>query len=843
MSPTIAIAHADALRRQVATLAEEISPAWPIERFVAVNPLAGIEHLSFAEAADHAQRTFGAPGWRPEEQLRAAEREGRISERELRRALRARLGDQADRELTLEGRTVTLEQVFLADLRVAPTADPQPRQTLTPAEAWGMKLGERLADEADEMMTGWLAAYLDAGKARWAMPHRELGLYGAWRALAPHDPAFTRAARRRIGELPEDAGEALAELLGACRLDAAGQEQLLRALLTRQPGWASHARWRQEQVGDFDFTDLAAVRLACEQALLHPAAGADALARVPAAPAPCAPEADARVAAVAEALGVSPDAPELADALEAIGPAARPGIWQEALEGTFRAELLERIDAGRPAGAAPEQTRAQAVFCIDVRSEVLRRHLEATGPYETIGFAGFFGLAVDVQAFGGDVTTEQCPVLVTPSAVVSEQPDAGHEQEAQRSLRFTERLAAARDAWQGARKGLLAKYVFAEAVGFVTGPIATAKTVAPNVAGSLAEKAATPPHVPTHMDVTSLPLEDRINGAAFALTAMGLVDGFAPIVLLCGHGSTTVNNPHMAALDCGACGGHRGAHNARAMAAVLNDPEVRAGVAAKGITIPDTTWFAAGEHDTATDVVRLLDEEVPASHREALDAFGRDLARASAATAAERKLRLPNAAASRDGAEEALLRSRDWAQIAPEWGLAGCAAFIVGSRELTAGRDFGSRTFLHSYDASADPDDEALTLILTAPLVVAHWIASQYYFSSVAPDQFGAGTKISHNVVSGIGVLSGPGGDLRGGLPWESVGVGERLEHEPMRLLAVVDAPRDRIDGVLAGAPQVERLIDGEWITLVARDDASSPWLRRMPGGSWAAPGGVEVAA
>lgn len=832
MSPTTTV-QTKSLREQVAHLATEISPAWPIERFVAVNPLAGIEHMPFAEAADHAQQTFGAPGWRAEDEFRAAEREGRISEREMRRALRKRLGEQADREIELGGRTVTLEQVLLTDLRHAPAAAPQSRQTLTPAEAWGMKLGERLADAADEMMTGWLAAYLDEGKARWAMPHRERGLYGAWRALAPHDPAFTRAARRGIAELPEDPAEALAELLGETGLDAEGRERLLRALLTRQPGWASHARWREEQVGDFDFTDLAVVRLACERALLHPAAGEDAIGRVPSVPAPPAPLEQSRVAAVAEALRISPDTPGLAPALEVMGPGARAGIWQEALEATFRGELLRTIDAGRPAGTKPEQTKAQAVFCIDVRSEVLRRHLEAAGPYETIGFAGFFGLAVDVQAFGGDVTTEQCPVIVKPAAVVCERADAGHEQEAQRSLRFTERLAAARDAWQGARKGLLAKYVFAEAVGFITGPVAAAKTVAPNAAGSLAEKANTPPHVATHMDVTSLPLEDRINGAAFALTAMGLVDGFAPIVLLCGHGSTTVNNPHMAALDCGACGGHRGAHNARAMAAVLNDPEVRAGVAEQGITIPDTTWFAAGEHDTATDVVRSLDEEIPASHREAFDVFRRDLSRASAATSAERKLRLPNAADSREGAEEALVRSRDWAQIAPEWGLVGCAALIVGSRELTAGRDFGSRTFLHSYDASADPNDEALTLILTAPLVVAHWIASQYYFSSVAPDQFGAGTKISHNVVSGIGVLSGPGGDLRGGLPWESVAVGDRLEHEPMRLLAVVDAPTSRIDGVLAGAPQVEQLIHGDWITLVARDGAGEPWVRRTPGGTW----------
>lgn len=832
---TVLATSAPALREQVAGIAAELSPAWPLERFVAVNPLAGLEHLPFAEAVAHAERTIGAPGWRAEDELRAAERAGRIADADLRAALRARVGADADALIDLGGgRTLTLEAILLADLRHAPAAPPAPRLALTPAEAWDAQLGERLADTADTLMSGWLAAYLDAGQARWAMPHRERGLYGAWRALSAHDPAFTRAARRRIGDLPEDAGDALGVLLDeAAGSDGAARTLLLRALFTRQPGWTSHARWRAEQVGDLDLTDIAAVRLASERALLHPVAGEDALRRIPAVEAPVAAEPRARVAAVARALDAAADEPQLAAALDRLPPGERPAIWQAALEARFRRSLLAAIDAAPPATAAPEPPAAQAVFCIDVRSEPFRRALEATGPYATLGFAGFFGLAVDVQAFGGSVTTEQCPVLVKPAATVTEVPDDDAGAQAERALRRTDRLAAARDAFAGAKKGLAAKYVFAEAVGFVTGPAATARTLAPNAAGALAERLDDGHGVHTHMDVSALSLQDRVDAAAGALTAMGLVGGFAPIVLLCGHGSTTANNPHQAALDCGACGGHRGAHNARAMAAVLNDPEVRAGLAARGIEIPDGTWFAAGEHDTATDTVRLLDHDVPAGHREGLRRLAADLELAGIACAAERARRLPNADPRRPGAQEVLARSRDWAQIAPEWGLAGCAALVVGSRELTAGRDLGSRVFLHSYDAAADPDGAALEVILTAPLVVAHWICSQYYFSAVAPEQFGAGTKISHNVVSGIGVLSGPGGDLRGGLPWESVAVGDRLEHEPMRLLAVVDAPLARIDGILAGAPQVEQLIHGDWITLVARDGAGEPWVRRTPGGTW----------
>lgn len=833
---TVLATSAPALREQVAGIAAELSPAWPLERFVAVNPLAGLEHLPFAQAVAHAERTIGAPGWRAEDDLRAAERDGRIADADLRAALRARVGAAADTVVELGGgRTVTVEAILLADLRHAPAAPTAPRQALTPAEAWDTQLGERIADTADTLMSGWLSAYLDTGQARWAMPHRERGLYGAWRALSAHDPAFSRDARRRIADLPDDAADALGLLLDeAAGSDGAGRTLLLRALFTRQPGWTSHARWRAEQVGDLDMTDIAAVRLASERALLHPVAGEDALRRIPAvAPAAPASGAQARVAAVAAALQAPADAPQLAMALDRLSPAERPAIWQAALEAGFRRSLLGAIDAAasdaRPA-AAPA---AQAVFCIDVRSEPLRRALEATGPYATLGFAGFFGLAVDVQAFGGDVTTEQCPVLVKPAATVTEVPDDDRRADAERALRRTDRLAAARDAFAGAKKGLAAKYVFAEAVGFVTGPAATARTLAPDATGALTERLDGGHGVHTHMDVSALALEDRVDAAAGALTAMGLVDGFAPIVLLCGHGSTTANNPHQAALDCGACGGHRGAHNARAMAAVLNDPEVRAGVAAQGIAIPDGTWFAAGEHDTATDTVRLLDHDVPATHREAHARLAADLELAGIACAAERARRLPNADAGRAGADEVRARSRDWAQIAPEWGLAGCAALVVGSRDLTAGCDLGSRVFLHSYDAAADPEGAALEVILTAPLVVAHWICSQYYFSAVAPEQFGAGTKISHNVVSGIGVLSGPGGDLRGGLPWESVAVGDRLEHEPMRLLAVVDAPLARIDGILAGAPHVEQLIHGDWITLVARDGAGEPWVRRTPGGTW----------
>jgi uncharacterized protein YbcC (UPF0753/DUF2309 family) len=158
--------------------------------------------------------------------------------------------------------------------------------------------------------------------------------------------------------------------------------------------------------------------------------------------------------------------------------------------------------------------------------------------------------------------------------------------------------------------------------------------------------------------------------------------------------------------------------------------------------------------------------------------------------------------------------------------LAGNAAFIVGPRELTRGISLQRRAFLHSYEADVDPDGSALEIILTAPLVVAQWINCQYYFSAVAPEVFGAGTKTVHNVIGSVGAIAGHAGDLQLGLPWQSVSDGVTLLHEPMRLLAVVEAPLDRIDAIVDRNPILQRLFGNDWVSLVARDNPGESWQR-----------------
>jgi uncharacterized protein YbcC (UPF0753/DUF2309 family) len=348
---------------------------------------------------------------------------------------------------------------------------------------------------------------------------------------------------------------------------------------------------------------------------------------------------------------------------------------------------------------------------------------------------------------------------------------------------------------------------------------------------------------------TGIPLEARVDLAEGALRAMSLTGGFAPLVLICGHGATTVNNPYDTGLDCGACGGHTGEANARVAAAVLNDPGVRDGLARRGITVPEDTWFVAAQHDTTTDRVTIFDRAlVPAGHLERLADLERRLAEAGARTRAERAGRL---GVDGDGPVDAaiLRRSRDWAQVRPEWGLAGCRAFIVAPRRRTRDLDLAGRAFLHSYDWRRDQGFGVLELIMTAPMVVASWISLQYYASTVENRLFGSGDKTLHNVVGRVGVLEGNGGDLRTGLPWQSVHDGERLQHEPLRLSVVIEAPIDAMNDVLARHPEVRALVDHGWLALLAMDDTGSVShryagaLRWEPVTAAAGPGRTPAAA
>ncbi|MEM0927075.1 MAG: putative inorganic carbon transporter subunit DabA, partial [Planctomycetota bacterium] len=267
-------------------------------------------------------------------------------------------------------------------------------------------------------------------------------------------------------------------------------------------------------------------------------------------------------------------------------------------------------------------------------------------------------------------------------------------------------------------------------------------------------------------------------------------------------------------LDCGACGGHSGEPNAKFAAMLLNRDDVRSGLSERGIELTEETRFVAAVHNTTTDGIEIFDED------QMPEAFQSELGRLNdiceVAGAKTRRERTPLLGA--ESPSDLRQRAADWSEVRPEWGLAGNAAFIIGPRSMTRDLDLNGRSFLHSYDQRSDPQGAVLETIMTAPMVVAHWINMQYFASTVDNRHFGSGDKTIHNVVGGFGVLSGNSGDLMTGLPIQSLHDGKAHVHVPLRLHVVIAATRTAIDAILGRHENIKELVDNEWLHLIAVD-------------------------
>ncbi|BAJ74346.1 uncharacterized protein conserved in bacteria [Microbacterium testaceum StLB037] len=806
------------IRGWVAAAGRAIAPHFPLETFIARNPVAGYEDLDWEDALAEVARDHGILLSLPEERFRELHAQGRISSDDLLAALHVTVADaRATTVLSLGRVMATVGDVLRQDLLVSPPMSPG-SSLPTPASA----LSPRVHARVDDLTARWLTATLGTGA--WAGPVRRDGMWTGWRRLAAVDPTLSRRVRSGIRSTPANAASAIAVALERWQLEGSAAEDFLRAHVLAQPGWSALVRHLTDGSREIDLTSLVAIRVTLERLLLP------ADASLP-APAQIAPDEKARIGAVALALGADPSDPATRAAvgrtLALVTPATRLTVWQEAFERGAAREL-----APRPVPASPTVSRplAQAVFCIDTRSESFRRHLEAAGPVETLGFAGFFAVPISFRPADGSGEIASCPVLLTPRVAITE---SSVERDALARWRRHRIADGERDATLDALKeSPVTPFAFAETAGWVIGAASAIRTLAPEGWRALVERVR-PTKPSTHVDADVVfSLDERVLYAETALRMMGLVDDFAPIVLLCGHGATVTNNPFASSLQCGACGGHEGEPNARAAAMIFNDPETRRALAARGIRIPADTLFLAAQMDTVTDEVTLLEPwAVPATHETAVLELGQYLEAARAADAADRSASLPGGSDAAGAVRDTERRAADWAESYAEWGLAGNAAFIVGPRAITAGHDLGRRAFLHSYEAAADPDGSGLETILTAPMIVAQWINSQYAASTVAPDRFGAGPKPLHNVVGTVGVLSGYGGDVRLGLPWQSVGVGQEARHEPVRLQVFVQAPLARVNDIVDSSEVVRTLVANRWITLRVRDHETAPWMR------WAAYG------
>ncbi|MEO8704221.1 MAG: DUF2309 domain-containing protein [Kofleriaceae bacterium] len=793
MAAGVPLSDLIALRAAADRACARIAPTWPLDRFIAVNPFWPLIHKPLAEVAGELSALSGARLLMPRQWYAHEWRAGRFRSEHLREAIA-----EAGSEVTED----ELVALFWSG-EPAPAQRPLVVDTLEALRHRPHELTWR--EFVMEKISRFCASYFDAGQTQ-INGVREGGFYASWRAQARTDQApslFMQLSgyRATAAKLPNNADKMIALGCFDLGIPVDERERYMSALLLDVNGWSSwcaYLRWTYTD--DDHMRELLAIRLAWEWILFS---SSDESIR-----------AEWRLAMTSW------------PAIDRAARSARSDDWilQRAVELAWLSQLRPKLfqGFGTPRPATPE---LQAAFCLDVRSEVFRRALEAQGDgIQTLGVAGFFGIPIEYAPLAADDARPQLPGLLAPKYRVT---DTGVPAGLEATRRA--RLDAAH-AWKAFKSSSLSSFAFVDAVGlFFAGRLfrdafrgGRHRADHHDSAGlDDSEDRTRMPRLTSRSDGEPLTLEERCGLATTVLRTMGLIRDFARLVLLVGHGSETKNNAHAAGLDCGACGGQPGDVNARAVAALLNDADIRAGLAARGIVIPATTIFVGALHNTTTDEVTLFDEaNAAATHRTDLADARSDLDRAGVITRRERAPRRALADLTDAALYTAVVkRARNWAEVRPEWGLAGNAAFIVAPRERTRGVDLEGRVFLHDYRFDEDKDLAILEAIMTGPVVVAHWINFQYYASTVDNPRYGCGNKVLHNIVGGhLGVFEGNSGDLRIGMSLQSLHDGEQWVHTPLRLAVFIEAPRAVIDRVLDKHKHVRELVDNEWMHLFQLD-------------------------
>ena len=750
--------------------ADHIGSTWPLYSFVTSNPLSGYEKLPFTEAVQRAKEVLGTSVYPKASVYQKALENGDINAGVLQNVLHKHgYKKLPEHYLPLMESEQTVENIN-------PFA------------------------ELDRAMVKWLSAFMDEGLAEWEMPFKSAGFYNAWRKLAPYDEILGNIGSN---DIPKTSQEALIQLTN--NFSEREIQELFTQHLAALPGWIGYIKLRTQNQTEWqkqypiDLEQYLAVRLWTAKQL--------------------------GIALLSNEKKTQPDT-EIAELQH---------LWLKAWEKSWQLELVhtlgnspKEIDLNKKKSSVPD---AQLVFCIDTRSELIRRHVESKGFYETFGYAGFFGIAMDYENSQNGITQKSCPPILDSCYTVKEVAQENKEVEKQKLDRKNEVSQFWNYFMKRMKNMLPSTFGFVEGSGFFYGLHLMARTISPASLYRFSHKRKT-----GHESVCDPQLQNAQNThdlnvpiaeqAAIVKSGFDLMgwQNFAPLVVFVGHGSHSANNPFGSSLDCGACAASPGRHNARMLAKMANNTDVRKLLENQyGLKIPDATWFLGAEHNTTTDEIELFDKHIPSSHQQLLDNLKSNLEKAQITATQERLGAMGNSVAM------AQINASNWGETRPEWGLARNASFVIAPRKTTQHIDLDGRCFLHSYDWKNDKDGTALEAIMQGPMVVTQWINNHYYFSTVDNGKFGAGTKTTHNITGKFGVVQGNGGDLQTGLPWESLyNADNEPYHSPLRLTVVIQAPKERVNTILSKYEALKSLVTNEWIHLIIIDPekgTSIHWL------------------
>jgi uncharacterized protein YbcC (UPF0753/DUF2309 family) len=875
------LARLERLRHAVETAAHLLPVQGPIGVFVHHNTLHAFEDLPFEEAVIQAAQLFGTEPYMTEATYRAELARGRIQlvdidavldqepdsvifARLSRGSLRRAMITPGVREFDAATIIWRTEQGDLAkDFR------PSALRALFDAcfaRALAHEEEPTSPRPVDEVIHPWLirlcSVFLDQGTTYWPMPNRGMGFYESARTLFslrggifPKYLVGLDDEFRKQQCLSFSAADAVLDYLDSQPLQEAEWPELVQAELLALPGWAGlmHRLEKEPSLAPHQtlpcsLMDFLAVRLTMSRVASR-RGGAEAVPQE----GPLKTQEKrrlsraARIYDAARVLRLSAgEINELSESdwsvfvseVKAFNGLERRRILHLSYERWHEREILRGLASHRKYRGLfdqPGRPPAQVFFCLDEREESMRRALEEADPrIETYSAAGYFGVAVDYKGIDDPHSAALCPVVIKPKHAVVEQPKA-EDSALLESRRWRRRILGLlmRNSLVSS-KTLLRGWLSTSALGLMSAVPLIGHLLAPRRYALLRDwlNREFLPEPRTELTLmrntkqsqsavegllTGFAPQEKVERVASVLRPAGLARGFARLVVILGHGSTSLNNPHESAHDCGACGGRRGGPNARLFAAMANRPEVREGLREKEIDIPADTWFIGGYHDTCSDDVELFDlDVVPATHQPDLESILKSLDQARARNALERARRFESCARTADpqyALRHVEERSEHLAQPRPEYGHCTNSVCIIGRRSLTRGLFLDRRAFLVSYDAGQDPDDHSLLALLSAAVPVCAGISLEYYFSFVDNDRYGCGTKLPHNVTGLVGVMDGHASDLRTGLPWQMVEI-----HEPVRILFVIETTPSRLDKVINASASLKRLVENRWIRLATID-------------------------
>lgn len=746
--------------KSIEEASQVIGKTWPLYTFVASNPLSGYEKMPFSEAVSLAKEYFNANAFPSANLYRQALENNYIDKTILLSLLKENEITESD-----ENCLKLMEDNFTS---------------------FEIKTDKKL----NQIMVKWLAAFLDEGLGEWEMPFKTEGFYNAWRLLAPYDSEIGTVA---LKEIPKTSAEALEILLKD--YDEKEYIKIFTYHLSALPGWIGyinhrtqfHSDWQQEF--PISIMDYLAVRLWTAKKIKTPL----------------------------YSNSIEAKSDDLVSKIQY--------IWLQAWEKSWQNQLVSKLKTDSTVGQSLKSTNspdAQLVFCIDTRSELIRRHVESSGNYETFGYAGFFGIAMDYENLDDGIVRKSCPPIVSSAYTVTEsaQPDksklvkAYHKKNKSKKFYnyFLKRM----------KNMLPSAFGYVEGSGFYYGLSLVKRTILPSLFYTKKHLSSTEIETICQPDINKtrqpkkhhhdIPLEEKVGIVKAAFDLMGWKQ-FSPLVLFVGHGSHSSNNPFSSSLDCGACAASPGRHNARMLAKLANTKEVRNALSEQyNISIPETTLFIGAEHNTTTDDIVIFDSQAPEVFHPLIKELKLNLSKAQYSSVEERF-------GFKNSVPLVKQKANDWSETRPEWGLAKNAGFIVGPRSLTKECNLEGRCFLHSYDWKLDTSGKALEGIMQGPMVVTQWINNHYYFSTVDNKTYGGGSKVTNNITGKFGVVEGNGSDLKMGLPLQSLYQSdENMYHQPLRLTVVIQAPLDRVTEIVARNNTIKTLLDNEWIYLMVMD-------------------------